>query len=86
MTVVVPLSTLLSLISLIALGVLRASLCCAERLSFSFEKVMEAISISVRSKYLSSVNAGCGRRCQFDLTWNGWGLPAESANIYCKRI
>ena len=66
--------------------VLRASLCCAERLSFSLEKVMEAISNFVRSKYLSSANAGCGRRCQFDLTWNGWGLPAESANIYCKRI
>ena len=46
MTVVVSLSTLLSLISLFALSVLMASLCCAERLSFSFEKVMEAISIS----------------------------------------
>ena len=43
MPVVVPLSTLLSLISLLALSNLRASLCCAEILSFSFEKVMEAI-------------------------------------------
>ena len=51
MTVVVPLSTFLRLISLFALSVFRASLCRAERLSFSFEKVMEAISNFLRSKY-----------------------------------
>ena len=43
MTVVVPLSAFLRLVSLFALSVFRASLCRAERLSFSFEKVMEAI-------------------------------------------
>ena len=82
MTVVVPLSTFLRLISLFVLRVFRASLCCAERLPFSFEKVMEAISNFVRSEYLSSATDGCGGGCQFDLTWNGWGLPAESANTF----
>ena len=48
MTVVVPLSAFLRLISLFELSVFRASLCFAERLSFSFEKVMEAISNFVR--------------------------------------
>ena len=51
MTVVVPLSVFLRLISLFALRVFRASLRCAQRLSFSFEKKkMEAISNFVRSK------------------------------------
>ena len=45
MTVVVPLSAFLRLISLFALSVFRASLCRAERLSFSFEKVMEQSQI-----------------------------------------
>ena len=43
---------------------------------------MEAISNFVRSKYLTSATDGCGGGCQFDLTWNGWGFPAESATIY----
>ena len=43
---------------------------------------MEAISNCVRSKYLTSATDGCGGGCQFDLTWNGWGFPAESATIY----
>ena len=37
-------------ISLFAISVFRASLCRAEKLSFSFEKVMVAISNFVRSK------------------------------------
>ena len=44
MMVVVPLSAFLRLISLFPLRVLRVSLCCAERLSFSFENVVEEIS------------------------------------------
>lgn len=69
-----------------AKGFLNACHNFARGLSLPLEKVIEAISIFVRSKQFSKATDGGGGGCHLDLTWNRRGSLFELAKICCKRI